>query len=109
MEGLFPLVLDLMSELFLLVATIGISFVIVYVKKRTTSEQRRIIEIIVTEGVLFAQQMYGHLQGQERYNKAIEMITLVLREKGLKTTEQELKLMIEATLKRLKAEFGAQW
>ena len=109
MESLVPAVLDLMSELFLLVATIGIGFVIAYVRSKTTEEQRKIIEGIVKDGVLFAQQVYGHLEGAERYNEAVAQIVLVLNEKGLKLTDAELKLKIEATLKKLKAEFGEQW
>lgn len=109
MESLVPAVLDLMSELFLLVATIGIGFVIVYVRSKTTEEQRKIIEGIVKDGVLFAQQVYGHLEGTERYNEAVAQIVLVLNEKGLKLTDAELKLKIEATLKKLKIEFGEKW
>lgn len=109
MESLFPMVVDLMLELFLLIATIGIGFAINFFRKKTTAEQRKIIDGVVKDGILFAQQVYQHLEGTEKYNKAVEQIVLVLKQKNLKITEEELKLKIEATLKKLKADFQEQW
>lgn len=109
MESLVPAVLDLMSELFLLAATVAIGFIIAYVKSKTNEQQQQIIGDIIRDGVLFAQQMYGHLEGTERYNEAVKQITEVLNEKGLKITDAQLKLQVESTLKKLKAQFGEKW
>lgn len=109
MEALFPQILDLAFEIFLFVATIGIGYAINFFRKKTTAEQRKIIEDVIREGVLFAQQVYKHLDGPAKFDKAVEQIVIVLKEKGLKISEAELKLLLEATLKRLKAQFGEEW
>jgi len=55
-------------------------------------------EAIVQKGVEFVEQVYTDLEGEEKYNKALEWISTQLSAKGIKFTVDELKGLIEATV-----------
>ena len=109
MENLWVLVGDFLMQLFIALATIALGIAINWMRKNTTLKQRELIESIVGEGIKYAQETYGYLPGTERFDKAATAIVTEFEKFGIKMTEDELKIHIQAVLKKLKKEFGDQW
>ena len=84
-------------------------FVIQFANKKFSLEQRDIIEMIVRDGILYVQQVYEHLDGSQKYDKAVEAIQQMLAERNINVSEDSIRFLVESTLKKLKAEFGEQW
>jgi len=59
--------------------------------------------------VMFEQQAYKDLGGPEKYEKAAEWLSDMSEYMGLDLTPEEIKALIEAALKELKAELGEAW
>jgi len=110
MEGL---IFDLLTEIVKLTAIVLAGFTITatknWLKSRFEEQEIKTIYAIVEDGVLFAQQVYGHLDGPERYNEAIKRIESILNERGIEVSKDQLDTMIEATVKALKSEYGDLW
>ena len=100
---------SLLAEAAYLIAVLAIYFVIQFLRRRISSEDMMVVRDIVEDGVLFVQQIYGHLDGEHKYWKAVEAISEALRKKGIKISEEELQILIEATIQRLKVEWGDLW
>lgn len=109
MEQIVQVALQALTQIFLLVATLAAGAIFAWVRKRTSSEQQSLIEKVVREGILYAQETYGDLTGQERFQKALEAITASMNERGMKVTEEQLLILIQSILKELKKEFGDAW
>lgn len=105
----FEIISPVLNELLQLIIIIAVGFLVAFIRQRISREQAIALEVIVADGVLFAQQVFGHLDGKERYHQATAKITDLLKEKGIKISEDQLRILIEATVKTLKKEFGEQW
>ena len=103
------LILELLSSLFVLAGTVAIGFIIAWIKRKTTVEQQKLIELIVRDGVLYAQQVFGHLDGPERLEIAMDQILSLLAERGINLDKEQVRVIVESTVKRLKKEFGEEW
>ena len=103
------IMLNLVSEILYLILTIAVFFTIRYIRRRTSDEEMEAVRAIVEDGVLFVQQAYRHLDGEDKYNMAVLSITSILKQKGIKIKDDELKMLIESILKRLKGEWGDLW
>lgn len=57
--------------------------------------------------VLFAQQVYE--DNEEKYFQASQFISKYLSERGIKVTEEEIRILIESALKQAKAGFKEMW
>ena len=106
MEQLF---LDLAQELFFLIGAVAMFFIIQYIRSRFGEEKANTIFSIIEDGVLFAQQVYNHLEGDQKKEEAMNYIITRLDEKGIKVTQYQIDGMIESVLKRLKLEYGDNW
>lgn len=53
---------------------------------------------IAKEVVKFTQQVYKTLHGQEKLDKAMEAMSMMLLEKGIHITELEMRVLIEAAV-----------
>jgi len=106
MGQVFMLFLEFLTELFILVATIGLIYGINLLRKNT---KNKLILEIVEKGILFAQQKYLEESGSERYQQALNRIEILLSEKNIDLSAEQLDTLIESTLKRLKNEFEEQW
>ena len=67
-------------------------------KKAVNDKTKR--EVVKT-CVLAVEQLYKDIHGEEKYNKCVESIVEMLNEKGITITELEIKLLIEAEVKKL--------
>ncbi len=59
--------------------------------------------------VQFVQQFYRGFEGSQKYEQAAQWLAQEAGKHGLSIGEEEIKGLIEASLKGLKAEFGEQW
>lgn len=59
--------------------------------------------------VLFAQQVYHDQGGKVKYEQAVSYLSEFLNDRGIKISESEMKLLIEASLLRAKKELSDVW
>ena len=109
MESLIEAALLVVEELLKVVAILLAAYVIQYLRRRLNDEQMKLIEKIVADGILFTQQVYGHLDGPARFDQALMHISAALEEHGIHISPERLRILIEAILKELKMEYGQDW
>ena len=80
-----------------------------YLLGRYSIEEMDLIRKIVIDGVKFSQQVYGHLDGRVRYERALDRISAELSARGIEVSEERLNTLIESAVKTLKAEFKEHW
>jgi len=56
---------------------------------------------VVKDVVRFVEQVYGDIHGKEKLQKAIEQVSIILQEKGIKITETEIMMLIESAVYEL--------
>lgn len=105
LEILGPVLYDLFHLVIIVVA----GFAVTYIRKRIAAEKLELISAIAQDAVLFTQQVYWHLDGEAKYDAAMERISYILRERGIKVDPAELKMFIESAVKQFKKEFAEQW
>ena len=108
-EMFLPIITELLGQIFLVLATLAIGFIISFIKRKTSIEQRKILEEIFSDAILFTQQVYRHLDGPAKFEQAKLRVVMMLEEKGIKLNEEQIQTLIESTLKKLKNEFGEYW
>lgn len=109
LEMFLPLITEILGQIFLVLGTLAIGFLISFIKRKTNLEQQKLLEEIFSDAVLFAQQVFKHLDGPEKFAQAKERALLMLKDKGIELSEEQIEMLIESTLKKLKKEFGDQW
>lgn len=109
MEQIWTLLGEFMMQLFIALATVALGIAINWMRKNTTVKQRQLVESIVREGIQYAQETYGALPGEARFDKAAQAIVLEFEKFGIDMTKEQLKIHIQAVLKQLKKEFGDKW
>ena len=88
---------------------VGVIYLIRFLGRRFNEDEMALIKSITLDGVIFAQQVWGHVGGDQRYLKAIEKITDELNKRGINVSDERLEMFIESAVKQLKAEFGEHW
>lgn len=111
-DKLIQLAYDLLSILIPAIAALAFEFLR---RKLGTEKMKRIQEEITTKQVLamlavrFVEQVYDDLHGPEKYQKAAEWLAARAQEHGIILTADEIKGLIESTLRQLKDSFGNEW
>lgn len=77
---------------------IGIAIKNVYQKYVNDKTKERIVMTVVKA----VKQLYSEMSGEEKLNKAIENISMMLAEKGISATELEIRMMIESAVLEIK-------
>lgn len=91
--------IDILSKVVIPILSILITtFLVPYIREKTSKEQRETALILVQAAVMAAEQIFNQKgQGQE---KKIFVLNF-LKDRGLKITEAELDVLIEASVKEL--------
>lgn len=55
-------------------------------------------QAVVKDVVQFVEQVYGDIHGKEKLQKAIEQVSIILQNKGIKITETEIMMLIESAV-----------
>lgn len=67
------------------------------------------VENIVRRGIVYAEQAFGNLSNETKYDIVDEFVTKELANIGVKVTPSQIQVLIESTLKDVKQEFGTNW
>lgn len=112
LKAVFPYIGDI---IYLFVA-IALSMLSLYLKERWGAEKiARIKEKVSTLeklaeiAVLFVQQVAKEAKAEEKFELALIAFTKAAQDRGIEVDEEEMRVLIESTLKRLKKEFGEAW
>ena len=77
---------------------IGIAIKNVYQKYVNDKTKEKIVMTVVKA----VKQLYSEMSGEEKLDKAIENISIMLAEKGISATELEIRMMIESAVLEIK-------
>ncbi len=109
-------VLRVLYDIIAVLVPILVVYLVAWIQKRLGSEKvQKIIYELETKkelariAVMFVQQAYKDLGGPAKYEKAAEWLSDMSEYMGLDLTPEEVKALIEAALKELKAELGEAW
>lgn len=108
--------LQLLFDIIAVLVPVLVGYLVAWLQKRLGVEKmQQIKQEIETKqelariAVQFVQQAYKDLGGPEKYEKAAEWLSNMATQMGLKLSANEVKALIEAALKQLKAELGDAW
>lgn len=85
------------SVLTALIGYIGIVVKNAYTQYVNDATKQRIVRTCVNA----MEQLYSDLNGAEKLNKCISTVSAILNDKGIKTTEEELRMLIESAVYEL--------
>lgn len=98
--------------LYVLLTGLG-SILIAYLIKRTkqslNTDDLEAIQTFAKLAVEYAQQKYADCSGEERYNYALEWLVGKAAGLNLNITKEDLKVLIESSVKELKIKLGENW
>ena len=94
---------QLMLTILYLVATILAIWAAKYVKPLL---QNKVVQVFAENAVDFVEQTFKELHGEEKLNKALEALSLKLARWNIKITAAEMKIMLEAAVKKLNDEYA---
>lgn len=97
-EILYKCILIVLTAVFSMIGT----YVSNYLKKITENE---IIDRVVDDTVLYVEQVFTDVKGQEKLNAAIQKASKLLNEKGINITGEELEVLIESSVNSFKEQF----
>jgi len=98
-ELLLPIVRDLVIVIVITVVGYSLKF-----WRELTLEQW--VKELVIDSVLFIQEKYWNLSGEQKFAEAKKWLLRQLNERGIKVDEEWLDALIDATVKELRAQFG---
>lgn len=67
------------------------------------NEQKRHFAKVAVQAV---EQIYKNLHGEEKLNKAIDYITVLLGDAGIEVSNLEMRLLVEAAVKEMNMQMG---
>lgn len=80
-----------------ILGAVGVFLRNMYKKISDDNEKKKAVRTCV----LAVEQIYKELHGEDKYNKCVEAVTEMLNEKGISVTELEIKMLIEAEVKKM--------
>lgn len=101
-ELFLPIVKDVLIIVVLALAGLGIKLY------RNWMIETWVKELIV-DAVMFVQEKYWQLDGEERFEKAKEWLLVELKKRKIDVSKEWLDALIDRMVKELRAEFGEGW
>lgn len=108
--------MDILANLLIILLCAALTVAVEYLRQRVMNAKvERVKQAVATKrqlaelAVLFVQQAYKDLDGPKKYLKAVEWLAGRLIEHGIRTSPGEVKGLVEAVLKEVKAQFGEGW
>lgn len=98
--------LEAVKLIVMFLALIITRYLIPWLKASVDTNKMSQIVTIVESGVQMAQQVYKNESGQKKKEIVLEYVNKMLKSKGLKISEEELDVLIEAFVKQLKIAEG---
>ena len=92
---LMPYIVSTLAAALTAIASyVGVRIKAIIEEKANTEIKKKVIQDVCK----FVEQIYVDLHGQDKLDKAVEVSTQLLNEKGITVTELELRVLIEATV-----------
>ncbi|GIN99807.1 hypothetical protein J5TS2_04760 [Brevibacillus halotolerans] len=95
------IVLDVAHLLLLAVGTWAIFYLVKFLKGKIKKEH-------ALRAVQYAEQAFVDLKGSEKYNEAVKYFVASMTRNKIKVTDEEVKALIESTLREWKDELNKQ-
>ena len=108
-ETLYNALIGHILELFFAVATVAVLYGIRYIKAKLTDRQQALLTEIARQVVLYVQQTMPKADADEKLAEAISQAIAFADEKGITVDAGQVRVIIEANIKDLKAQFGDAW
>ncbi|MGI6436424.1 MAG: phage holin, LLH family [Syntrophomonadaceae bacterium] len=96
--------------------TAGIGFLVELLRRKVGLEGLRRISWQLDQkkdlamlAVQFTEQAYKDMKGQDKYNYAAKWLAARAKEHGIQISDDEIKGLIEATLRQIKDQLGDEW
>lgn len=97
-EILVTYAMEIIKVIALMIFTIiGVSAAKLQAKYINTETKRK----VAATTVAYIEQVYKDLHGDEKLARALAVAASILSQKGIKTTDEELKVLIEAAVKKM--------
>lgn len=97
-EILATYAMEIIKVIALMIFTIiGVSAAKLQAKYINTETKRK----VAATTVAYIEQVYKDLHGDEKLARALAVAASILSQKGIKTTDEELKVLIEAAVKKM--------
>ena len=108
-ETLYSVLVGHVLELFFAVAMVVMLYAIKYIKAKLTDRQQVLLTEIAGQVVLYVQQTMPKADADEKLAEAISQAIAFADEKGISVDAGQVRVIIEASIKDLKAQFGDAW
>ena len=96
-------------EIFFLLASVLAAYLVSYIKRKTSAEQRLLAESLIRSAVLYVQQTIPDMDPNAKLQVALEQAAVMLKDRNIKVDDTAILIMIEAQIKELKKQFGEDW
>lgn len=100
---------EIIEMIMYIAVTVGVPFVVKYIKDKNKVEKMDKVLEYAEIAVLFAQQAYEQFSGETRYKHASSYLSNQAAKIGIKLTDEEVRSLIESTLKSVKYRFAEDW
>lgn len=94
---------QLMETVLYLIAIVLAMFTAKYVKPLL---QNKVVRVLAENAVDFVEQTVKDLHGEDKLNEALKALSLQLAKWNIKVSVDEMKVMLEAAVKRLNDEYA---
>lgn len=116
MEIAKSLLTSVIAQLLLFVLTVMVTMAIELIRRKIGVEGMKKIDqelsnkqSLASTAVQYVQQAYSDLDGAKKYDQAATWLSTQANAVGLKMTSDEIKGLIEASLRELKDNFRDEW
>jgi len=109
MDQVFNQIMAYMIDIFFLVATIGLLYVLKMIKAKLSREQQELLESIASAAVLYVQQTAPNAADKYKLDRALDAAERLLQERGLSVDVEAMKVILESQLKILKSNLADEW
>lgn len=110
------IILSLLEQLISLFIVVGLGLLSAYLHKKLGIEKLKEVKStienkqqIVDLAVLFAQEAFKNLEGEDKFREVYVYASKKFKELGLNISGNELEVLIDSSVKRFRKEFGKSW
>lgn len=101
------IIFEALKLLIMVCAAVIARYVIPWLKSRIEQDKMAAIEKMVTQAVLYAQQVLTSKSGAEKKAIVTDLLKEMLTAKNISITDEQLNILIEAAVKQMKMEENA--
>lgn len=100
---------EVIQSLLYVIVMVAVPVVVKFIREKNKTEQFAKVLEYARIAVEFAEKYYYAYEGEVKYKHASQWLAERAAEIGIKLTDEEIRGLIESTLKRIEMEFGEAW